>query len=107
MTSLPLVHISILDDHRLFRQGIMYILQNLSFETRVQEAATFRELQAQFAHQVPDVLLPDLHIIVISMHSTDDFIAHMFKLGVRSYLPKDVDKQLLSTAIAAVMTEGY
>jgi len=128
MSTLPLVHISILDDHRLFRQGVMYILQNLPFETRVQEAATFQELLAQFAHQVPDVLLldlqmpdisgvdatkrlleahPDLRIIVISMHSTDDFIAHMFKLGVRSYLPKDVDKQLLSTAIAAVMAEGY
>ena len=128
MTSLPLVRISILDDHRLFRQGIMYILQNLPFATQVQEAATFQELRAQLAHQVPDVLLldlqmpdisgidaakrlledhPDLRIIVLSMHSTDDFIAHMFKLGVRSYLPKDVDKQLLSTAIAAVMTEGH
>lgn len=128
MSILPLVRISILDDHRLFRQGIMYILQNLSFETQVQEAATFEELLAQFAHQVPDVLLldlqmpnvngidatkrlleeyPSLKIIVISMHSTEDFIAHMLKLGVRSYLPKDVDKQLLSTAIATVMTEGY
>ncbi|MBF9223766.1 response regulator transcription factor [Hymenobacter ruricola] len=128
MSTLPLVHISILDDHRLFRQGITYILQNLPFATAVQEAATFSELQAQFAQQVPDVLLldlqmpdisgidatkqllkehPDLKIIVISMHSTDDFIAHMLKLGVRSYLPKDVDKQLLSTAIAAVVADGY
>lgn len=128
MTALPPVHISILDDHRLFRQGIIYILQNLPFATRVQEAATFQELRAQLAHRVPDVLLldlqmpdisgidaakrlledyPDLRIIVISMHSTEDFIAHMFKLGVRSYLPKDVDKQLLSTAIAAVKAEGY
>jgi DNA-binding NarL/FixJ family response regulator len=50
---------------------------------------------------------PDLKIIVLSMHTTDDFIAHMLKLGVRSYLPKDVDKQLLSTAIAAVIADGY
>ena len=43
------IHISILDDHRLFRQGITYILQSLSFDTQVQEAATFAELQSQFA----------------------------------------------------------
>lgn len=128
MAALSPVHISILDDHRLFRQGIMYILQNLAFATVVQEAATLGELQAQFAQRVPDVLLldlqmpdingmdatkhlleahPGLKIIVISMHSSDDFIAHMLKLGVRSYLPKDVDKALLSTAIATVMAEGY
>lgn len=128
MAVLPPVHIAIFDDHRLFRQGIMYILQNLPFATLVQEAATFEELLGQFARQVPDVLLldlqmpdvngmdatkhlleayPSLKIIVISMHSTDDFIAHMLKLGVRSYLPKDVDKQLLSTAISAVMADGY
>jgi two-component system response regulator DegU len=130
MPTLPLlpVHITILDDHRLFRQGISYILQSLAFETRVQEAATFAELLAQLAQQVPDVLLldlqmpdisgmdatkrlleahPGLKIIVISMHSTDDFIAHMLKLGVRSYLPKDVDKEQLGRAIRAVLTEGY
>jgi len=128
MAALSPVYISILDDHRLFRQGIMYILQNLAFDTVVQEAATFGELQAQLTHQVPDVLLldlqmpgingmaaterllkeyPSLKIIVISMHSTDDFIAHMLKLGVRSYLPKDVDKQLLSTAITTVIADGY
>ncbi|MBO2008349.1 response regulator transcription factor [Hymenobacter negativus] len=128
MAALPPISISILDDHRLFRQGIMYILQSLYFDTKVQEAATFGELLDQFAQQVPDILLldlqmpdingieatkrlleahPSLKIIVLSMHSTDDFISHMFKLGVRSYLPKDVDKQLLSTAIGAVMTDGY
>lgn len=106
----------------------MYILQHLSFEAQVQEAATFGELQEQFAQQVPDVLLldlqmpnvtgmdatkrlleeyPSLKIIVLSMHSTDDFITHMLKLGVRSYLPKDADKQLLDTAITAVMNDGY
>ena len=128
MSTLPPIYISILDDHRLFRQGIMYILQNLPFATQVQEAATLAELSTQLAQRVPDVVLldlqmpdvngmdatkqllkayPDLKIIVISMHSTDDFIAHMLKLGVRSYLPKDVDKELLSNAIAAVVAEGY
>lgn len=121
-------HIAILDDHRLFRQGISYILHSLPFVARVSEAATFAELLPKLAEQLPDILLldmqmpdmdgmgvakrlltdyPELKIIVLSMHSDDHFMAHMFKLGVRSYLPKDVDKEQLRTAIAAVLTEGY
>ena len=128
MSSLPNVHIAILDDHRLFRQGITYILQRLPDVESVVEAATFAELLPQLAHRLPDVLLldmqmpdidgmeatkrlleeyPDLKIIVLSMHSTDHFIAHMLKLGARSYLPKDVDKEQLGSAITAVMADGY
>lgn len=129
MHTLPTtIHIAILDDHRLFRQGISYILHSLPFVARVSEAATFGELQPQLAQELPDILLldmqmpemdgmevakhllqayPELKIIVLSMHSDDHFIVPMFRLGVRSYLPKDVDKEQLRTAIAAVMTEGY
>ena len=128
MAALSSIRISILDDHRLFRQGISYILQTLPYVAAVGEAATFSELQAQLTQEIPDVLLmdlqmpdvdgieatkrllevyPDLKIIVISMHSTSEFVSHMLKLGARSYLPKDVDKELLSTAITTVMTEGY
>jgi DNA-binding NarL/FixJ family response regulator len=128
MPAAPPVRVAILDDHKLFRQGMAYILQQLSYPVAVMEAATFAELLAELTVQRPDVLLldlqmpdvdgmeatkrlleqyPDLKIIVLSMHSTDHFIAHMLKLGVRSYLPKDVDKKQLSEAIAAVMADGY
>jgi len=128
MSSLIDVRVAILDDHRLFRQGIRYILQSLPFVGVVTEAGTFAELLPQFAQRLPDVLLldlempgtdgmeaakhlldtyPDLKIVVLSMHSDDHFIEHMFKLGVRSYLPKDVDKEQLRAAIETVMTQGH
>jgi two-component system response regulator DegU len=128
MPTPPPVHIAILDDHKLFRQGIAYILQQLPYAVSVVEAASFSDLLAAIAPQVPDILLldlqmpnvdgmdatkrlleqhPDLKIIVLSMHFTDHFIAHMIKLGVRSYLPKDVDKKQLEEAIAEVLTDGY
>ncbi len=122
------VRIAILDDHQLFRQGMGYILRQLPYAVSVVEAATFAELLAELTVQLPDILLldlqmpdvdgmeatkrllaryPDLKIIVLSMHSSDHFIAHMLKLGARSYLAKDMDKQQLSEAITRVLTDGH
>lgn len=128
MTNLPLVHIAILDDHRLFRQGITFILHRLPYQVSVAEAASFAELLPQLVHQLPDLLLldlqlpdvdgievaqrllaeyPELKIIVLSMHTDDMLIAQMLKLGVRSYLPKDIDKDLLTKAITDVIENGH
>ncbi len=128
MTNLPLVHIAILDDHRLFRQGITFMLHRLPYQVSVAEAASFAELLPQLVHQLPDLLLldlqlpdvdgievaqrllaeyPELKIIVLSMHTDDMLIAQMLKLGVRSYLPKDIDKDLLTKAITEVIENGY
>ena len=127
-TTLSPIHIALLDDHRLFRQGIAFILHRLPYEVSIVEAATLAELLPQLATRLPDVLLldlqlpdvdgleatkrlleqyPDLRIVVLSMHTDELMVAHMMKLGVRSYLPKDVDKELLQNAIAAVLSEGY
>lgn len=128
MSAILPIRVAILDDHKLFRQGMAYILQQLPYKVEVVEAATFAELLTALTAQLPDILLldlqmpdvdgmeatkrlleqyPDLKIIVLSMHSTDHFISHMLKLGVRSYLPKDVDKKQLSEAIVTVMADGY
>lgn len=125
---MPQLHIALLDDHRLFRQGIAFILHRLPYQVTIAEAATFVELLPLLAARRPDVLLldlqlpdvdgveatkrllaqyPDLKIVVLSMHTDELMVAHMLKLGVRSYLPKDVDKELLQSAIAAVVSEGY
>ena len=127
-TTLPPVHITILDDHRLFRQGISFILHRLPYQVSVAEAASFAELLPQLLERMPDLLLldlqlpdidglevakrllaeyPDLKIVVLSMHTDDLLIAQMLKLGVRSYLPKDIDKDQLTQAITNVIDSGY
>ncbi|MDQ2770494.1 MAG: response regulator transcription factor [Bacteroidota bacterium] len=128
MLPLPQVHLAILDDHRLFRQGISFILQRLPYQVSVVEAATFAELLPQLLARMPDLLLldlqlpdvdgievakrllaeyPELKIVVLSMHTDDQLIAQMLKLGVRSYLPKDIDKDLLTKAITDVIDHGH
>lgn len=122
------VHIALLDDHALFRQGLSYILKPLPYVETVTETATFAELSACCRQRLPDVLLldlqmpdkdgtevaqellaefPELKIIVLSMFSADKFITQMIKLGVRSYLPKDVDQGELVRAIEEVLVTGH
>lgn len=122
------VHIALLDDHRLFRQGIVFILKSLPYVASVTDAATLPELLPAFRQRVPDILLldlqmpgqegpevaqlllqqyPELKIIVLSMYSADTYITQMMKLGARSYLPKDVDQEQLRRAIEDVLVTGY
>jgi DNA-binding NarL/FixJ family response regulator len=122
------VHIALLDDHPMFRQGLRYILQALPFVETVAETSTLSELLAVCERRLPDVLLldlqmphmdgpevaqlllsqyPELKIIVLSMHSADKFITQMMKLGARSYLPKDASPEELIKAIEEVLTAGH
>lgn len=122
------VQIALLDDHQLFRQGIRYILQTLPYVEEIVEAGMFAEILVLCRRRVPDVLLldlqmpglegpevaqqllaefPDLKIIVLSMFSADKYITQMLKIGVRSYLPKDVDQEELCRAIEDVLTTGH
>ncbi len=122
------VHIALLDDHPLFRQGMRYILQDLPYVGSVSEASELPELQAICRQSLPDVLLldlqmpnidgpeaarlllqefPSLKIIVLSMFSADKYITQMMKAGARSYLPKDVDQDQLRQTIEEVITSGF
>jgi DNA-binding NarL/FixJ family response regulator len=125
---LPPIHVALLDDHALFRQGMRFILQSLPYVVAVTEAATLAELQTLCRERLPDILLldlqmpgvdgpeaaqvllrefPDLKIIVLSMHDADTFVTQMIRLGARSYLPKDVSQEQLEAAIAEVLQTGY
>ncbi|GAB2849664.1 response regulator [Hymenobacter ruber] len=122
------VHIALLDDHPLFRQGLRYILEPLPYVASITEMAEAAELVALCRQQLPDVVFldlqmpqmdgpevaqlllaefPELKIIVLSMFSADKYITQMMKLGARSYLPKDATQEELVQAIQEVLSTGY
>jgi DNA-binding NarL/FixJ family response regulator len=127
MLSTPL-KIAIVDDHKLFRQGIIQILKKFSHFEMIIESESCEQLFNALQVQLPDILLmdlempdmdgmegckktlelyPNLKIIALSMHSADSFIFHMMKLGARSYLPKDIDQESLREAIEEVAAKGF
>jgi len=122
------IHIALLDDHPLFRQGLRYILEPLPYVASVTETAEVDALVALCRQRLPDVVLLDLQmpqmdgpevaqhllaeftelkIIVLSMFSADKYITQMMKLGARSYLPKDATQEELVQAIEEVVTTGH
>src|ERR1700749_1883009 len=111
-----LIKIGIVDDHKLFRQGVMQILKRVDHFEPIFEASSYSQFVEQLELQVPDIILmdiqlpdtdgidgckqilekfPELKIIALSMHTADNFIFHMMKAGARSYLPKDIDQESL------------
>jgi len=123
-----LIKIGIVDDHKLFRQGVTQILKKIKHFEPIFEADSYTQLLTQLEIRLPDVILmdiqlpgidgidacqqilekfPELKIIALSMHTADNFIFHMMKAGARSYLPKDIDRESLREAIETVFAEGF
>jgi DNA-binding NarL/FixJ family response regulator len=130
MTTKPLnlIKIGIVDDHKLFRQGLIQLLKRSKHFEFVFEADSYPELLKQLDLQQPDIILmdiqlpgtdgidgckqvlekfPEIKIIALSMHTADNFIFHMMKAGARSYLPKDIDGESLREAIEEVFSKGF
>ena len=127
-SSIPVITIAIVDDHKLFRQGLIQILKRFPRFDVIIESESCQELIQALEQQLPDIVLmdlempgmdgmegcklilqkfPNLKIIALSMHSASNFIFHMMKIGARSYLPKDIDQEKLKEAIEEVVFNGF
>ncbi|MBS7564775.1 response regulator transcription factor [Mucilaginibacter sp. Bleaf8] len=122
------IKIAIVDDHKLFRQGVLQILGRIKHFKPVFEAESYPQLLKELELQTPDVILmdieipgtdgidgckqilqkfPEVKIIALTMHTADNYIFYMMKAGARSYLPKDIDKETLQKAIETVYSNGF
>jgi DNA-binding NarL/FixJ family response regulator len=122
------VKLALVDDHRLFRQGLIQILHRSNFGEVVLEAASGLEFFDKLPEQPLDIVLLDLHmkdmdgkevsrlllqshpelkIIILSMNYSPESILQLMRLGVHGYLPKDIDQTILGEAIEQVQSKGY
>jgi two-component system response regulator NreC len=130
------------DDHTLLRQGVRKILEARPEWTVVAEAADGREAVRQALELEPNVAVldigmpllngieatrqiarktPDVHVLIVSMHSDEAYITQALQAGATGYLLKDsadVDliravedvaagRSFLSPAVARVMVDDY
>jgi two-component system, NarL family, invasion response regulator UvrY len=130
MPAPPTVTLALVDDHTLFRKGLISLIEMVSNDyTILFEADNGLDLQQKLtsANQ-PDIILMDINmpgmdgfasvqwlnehfplikILVVSMIEKEETIVKMLKLGVKGYLCKDVEPKELGEALHAIMNKGF
>ncbi len=118
-----MINILIADDHKVFREGIISILNEVEDITIIAEAGDGREVMEQLKAVKPDLILmdismgdtsgiettqlvkaayPDIKILVLSMHAESGYIVKMLEVGASGYMLKDAGKEEMIRAIRTV-----
>jgi len=118
------IQVFIVDDHRLFRNGLKFILEETGKIEVIGEASNGKEFIDLLSYLNPDVVLldismpemngveackialekyPNLKILVLSMFGDDAYYNTMIDLGVKGFILKDSDSNELRRAIETIM----
>lgn len=118
------IRVVLADDHAVVRTGIRAMLESLGGIEIVGQATTGREAVAMVEQHHPDVLLcdismpdmnglettarvvkdfPDVRVIILSMHTSEEYVWQALKAGATGYLFKDAEPSELDFAIKAVL----
>ncbi len=124
------VKIAVVDDHRLFRLGLIALIESYSSQYRViMDANDGKEfLDSIDPNNVPDLLLldenmpymsgyetalalkekyPKVKVLIITMIEEEEKLIRMLKIGVNGYLSKDVEPDELKDAIETIVKKGF
>ena len=121
------VRVVLIDDHKLFREGVKRILEfEPSFDV-VAEGEDGSEAAKLVKENKPDVVLmdinmpningvqatadlvryfPDTKVIILSIHDDESYVTHALKTGAQGYLLKEMDSDSLIEAIKVVSEGG-
>ncbi|HAQ86939.1 MAG: DNA-binding response regulator [Pseudomonas sp.] len=121
--------VALIDDHGLVRAGLRALVQDQPGYEVVAEGADGSEVHGILSRLKPDILLldismkhmsgldalrqwrtefPDVQILILSMHTTPDYVLQALRLGASGYLLKDAAAQELELALRALSrNESY
>lgn len=121
------IRILLAEDHNLVRAGIKSLLRDISWVTVVAEADDGQEAINLAKAEQPDVVLLDismpklnglealktlkqnskLRIIILSMHTSKEYVLQALRAGASGYVIKDADLEELEFALKAVMQDQF
>ncbi len=119
--------IIIVDDHRLFRSGLKYIIdESLKYQV-IGEASNGMELLDLLANVTPQLVIMDINmpvmngieatrqvlekypamkILILSMYSETEYYNTLLDLGIKGFVLKDADNEEFFLAIHRVLSGG-
>lgn len=123
----PTIDIVLIDDHKLFREGVKRILEYEETFNVIAEGGNGLSASEIVKAHAPDVVLmdinmpqmngiqatanlvsqyPDTYVIILSIHDDESYVTHALKTGARGYLLKEMDSDALIEAIKVVHEGG-
>ncbi len=117
------IKLILVDDHRIFRDGMKALLVDQSDIEVVDEASDGKQLldilnQTKVDLVILDISMPgmsgiettklisekfpEVRVMILSMHTNDEFVFKATQAGAKAYLPKDTSKTELLEAIRCV-----
>ncbi|HZH95164.1 MAG TPA: response regulator transcription factor [Flavisolibacter sp.] len=125
----PKLKVALVDDHKLFREGLAELVNGFSNYKVFLEADNGKQLIEKLnAKDLPDIILldismqemdgyetagwlkqhyPAIKVMVLSMFDNENAIIRMMRLGVKGYVLKDIRKKDLKEALDSIHTKGY
>jgi two-component system, NarL family, invasion response regulator UvrY len=127
------IKLAVVDDHTLFRQGLLKILQQpekikngctVLFDVPGSDAMK-EKIERK---NLPDIVLmdidmdegdgfegvnwlkqyyPEVKVLVVSMINKEDAMLRMLRMGVRGYLTKDIEAEDIYEAVDVISKGGY
>lgn len=122
------IHIGIVDDHLVLRQGLKMLLKEYNHLNVVLDAGNGKEFLDALRISVPDVILldiempvmngkealekvlekyPGLKVIIMSTHFNDGYIIEFIRNGACGFISKSNDIEKIVDAIQSVHELGY
>lgn len=120
--------IAVVDDHFLFREGLVSLLKDYDDLEVVLQASNGKELLEGMKKVKPKIVLldiqmpimdgiettiqlrkkyPDVKIIILTMHNEEGLIFDLMGKGANGFLPKDKSVELVVDAIYSVCERGF
>jgi DNA-binding NarL/FixJ family response regulator len=117
------IKLILVDDHQLVRTGIANLLAGEAGFEIIGEAADAKDLFELLKKSQPDIAVldialpgmsgieitkklhndfPGIRILILSMHTSEEFIFNAINSGARGYLPKNTSRKELIEAIYAI-----
>lgn len=121
------VNIILIDDHKLFREGVKRILEFESAFHVIAEGDDGSVATSLVEENKPDIVLmdinmpningvqataelikkfPEVKVIILSIHDDETYVSHALKTGAQGYLLKEMDAEALIEAIKVVSSGG-
>lgn len=122
-----MIKILIADDHKIFRKGLAQTINDFAEMRVTGEASSGNEVLAMVAKTHYDVIIlditmpgpstveilkqvksdnPGISVLILSMHSEEQYALRVMKAGASGYLTKDTDEESIIEAIRKIYKGG-